>query len=678
MEEVPRIAGHIPPLASYPDSHTRTRLPAAEWEQYLDSWLFSIEFRLRLPDKDLVKINLSPTASGVDFLISFFRSTRDQGVASLKAHKERLLLKRAYMLLRRLLLGSEVPAQYEAEGLLDLVCLASSLYGSVADWKATLDSLWKWNKTQMTNALEGWKKNASATLAVQPDSASVLDDIRPLNALLRVSPHAGLVLMTGSDYLETLMEAYGALQATPATGDSQRGLTEHIFYCLRSLMSDGSRHSSLLLDHLYHLKSGAEQLTKSKPHQATLCSSLVCNTSFLRHLAADDSVASGKRGQDLISALTSYRQNTAHLHPPAVPRKRKVAKGKGKADPHGEMHVHKASQVSEVHDLFPDLSTRYILKLLDHFHDNVQDTIAALLEPESLPPDLRDPGSLDGPLADIDGPVHDLAPHPTPPLLPQRKNVFDGDDFDKLRISSTRLHQGRKHITVNDSGTKDTHAQRKAAIMAALAAFDSDDDERDDSYDVADVGGTVDSTLDTDNRPRPERGLDQNAHEESLFRAWKSNPELFTRDSKTRASNIRQDLKRETGMSDEQIEGWAIMLKKDARLQDRLEKKYSTSQSFGGNQTALATTRWQGDTPEDSEDGDGAGSGGRRTGQAQIRGNRTWGRGRGGNTTGPSSDASTQAARRRKEQGRGRGGANHGRREGRARKVGRGMAGPAG
>jgi activating signal cointegrator complex subunit 2 len=460
-------------------------------------------------------------------------------------------------------------------------------------------------------------------------------------------------------------------------------------------MSDGTAHGSLLLDHLYFLKSEAEKKTKGKPTQATLCSSLVCTTSFLKHLAADGSITSGKRGQDLLDALTAYRQNTAHLHPPAMPRRRKVAKGKGKAsngNTHEEMHVHQASQVSQVHDLFPDLPNHYILRLLDHFHDDTEAAIAALLEPASLPADLREPGPSDGlPTADLDGPTHDLAPHATPPLPPQRpprKNVFDGDDFDNLRVPASRLHRGRKEVTIDDAGGEDERTRRKAAIMTALAAFDSDDDERDDTYDVADVGGTVDSTLDTDRRPRPP--LDQTRHEESLFRAWKGNQELFARDSKTRSSKVRQDLKRETGMSDEQLEGWAIVLQRDPKLQDRLEGKSSHAPTFRGNQPALAPTRWQGDgggTPDDSEEGEAhqGPSSGRRTGPAQIRGDRSWGGrgdgrggGRGGGTAGPGSDASTQAARRRKEQGRGRGGANHNRREGRARKIGRGMAGPAG
>lgn len=677
MEQIPGIPGPLPPLAAYPDSKVKASLPPAEWDACLDSWLVSIEVRLRLQDSHFSEFELSQHASGTTFLVSMLSSLRDEGPAALKPQKERLLSKRAYMLLRRLLLVTKVPFDYDDEKVLDLLCLASLHYASIGDWKSTVRTLWKRNHSQLSKALESWKRTAIGRLSSQPEADSLLDQYHRFNAFLKVSPDAGLCLMTGSDYLESLMEAYGILQSTPNSAGTQRALTEHIFYCLRSLMSDGSPHGSLLLDHLYHLKSDADRRTKSKPMQSTLCSSLVCTTSFLRHLTADDLVNSSKRGQALIESLTEYRRNTAHLHPPVGQRKRKVAKGKGRADVQGEIHVHRASQISQVHDLFPDLSSHYIHRLLDHFDDDVEAVIAALLEPGSLPPDLRNPGPSNEPLPDVAGPHHDLAPRSTPPMLPQRKNVFDGDDFDNLRISVDRLHKGREEIRVDQRGTSDEHARRKAAIMAALAAFDSDDDERDDTYDVSDVGGTVDSTIDTDSRPRPESGPAQNPFEEILYRAWKDNQELFSRDSKTRVSRVRQDLKRETGMSDEQIEGWAIMLKKDPKRQDQLEKKYSASHTFRGNQqAALAPTRWQGDAPEESEVGEGGPAGRNGQGQGSERGARSSGRGGGGSAGGPSGEAATQAARRRKEQGRGRGGANHGRREGRARKMGRGMAAP--
>jgi activating signal cointegrator complex subunit 2 len=341
------------------------------------------------------------------------------------------------------------------------------------------------------------------------------------------------------------------------------------------------------------------------------------------------------------------------------------------------MHIHKASQISQVHDLFPDLLPGYVVRLLEHFSDDVETVIAALLEPENLPDDLQNQNlEHDEQYPSMDDPP-DLAPRSTPPLLPQRKNIFDGDEFDRLHISSDKLHKGRKEI-VDQPQSLNEQSRSKAAILAALAAFDADDDERDDTYDVGDVGGAVDNTLDSDERRNVQSG---DKHEETLFRAWKANPEIFSRDSKTRISTTRRQLNEEVGMTNEQIEGWAIMMTKDPKMADRLQQKYSIDRTFRGTQRVIQSTKWQDSgSPSDSQDeGSNTPSDGRRVGQAGIRGPRIWNRGGGrggGSTAGPGNPEATQLARKRKEQGRGRGGA-HNRRDGRAKKIGRGMAGPS-
>lgn len=133
-------------------------------------------------------------------------------------------------------------------------------------------------------------------------------------------------------------------------------------------------------------------------------------------------------------------------------------------------------------------------------------------------------------------------PRSNPHLLPSRRNIYDNDEFDQLAVDSSRLHIGRK----NASHTADTilsdrsTAPNRAAIISALAAFDSDDDERDDTYDAEDVGGTVDSARPGADEVDADLG-DKN--EETLFRAYSIDAKVFERDSVTRRSNARQALK---------------------------------------------------------------------------------------------------------------------------------------
>ena len=116
-------------------------------------------------------------------------------------------------------------------------------------------------------------------------------------------------------------------------------------------------------------------------------------------------------------------------------------------------------------------------------------------------------------------------------------------------------------------------------------------------------------------------------------------------------------------MTDEAIEGWALMLERTPQLKRRLEAKYST---FSGAQIELPSTHWRaaGSGGEDTDPEVGGSRGGR--GGARGRGR---GRGRGGNVAGQAGDESTEAARRRKEANKSSR-ANHNRRDQRAKKMG--------
>ena len=681
MEQVPGILDTFPPLADYPTASVRSTLPPAEWQACLDSWLFSLEYRLRMRDEHFSK--LPSTLIGTQFLVSFCRNPQATGQAAVGS-KEAQLHRRAYLLLKRLLLATNSVEAWGPEILMDRLLLADEAFHRISDWQRTVTALKKRQKSHFSTAIEVWKSTTQRGLEALHVDSEVIVGMGRMNSLIRIQPDVGLALMTGSDYLESIITAYSK-NDLPSQGSLsfKHTLTGHLYHGLRSLMSDQTRHISLLLDHLYLLRAESNRMNKtSKTQEETVLSSLVCTTAFLRHLTRDVAVSETKRGQGQIDGLSAYRDQSKHLHHLPPIRKHESRKAKGRANDDLDIHVHKAAQISQVHDLFPSFSNAYIVKLLDHFEDDVEQVIAALLEPDTLPENLREPDANATVAAELIGPDAGLAPRSTPPLQPERKNAFDHDAFDRLSISSKKLHKGRKEISLDEPSTKDEHARSKAAIMAALAAFDSDDDERDDTYDVADVGGSVDQSVDTDTRPRGERPQEQNQnpHEETLFRAWRTSAQLFARDSKTRISTPRQDLKRQTAMSDEQIEGWAIVLSRDTALQDRLQRKYSDLAFRPRNQRHLEQTKWREDSSRDvsadetdRQEHDQANDG-RRMGQAQIRGSRNWGRGRGGSTSGPTSDAATQAARRRKEQGRGRGAA-HNRREGRAKKMGRGMPG---
>jgi len=642
----------LPPLLKFPPRTIQGQLPPEEWEACLEIWVSSVQLRLGLSDDQLSKS--APQTTTIPFLLSYFLNhTPTASVTS--GNKESRLHKDCYLLLKKLLLTPTV--QVQAETYFELLVGGSSAYTPLIAWKKVLKLAWTSQK-QARKAIE----SAKIALAISSEPRSQTIWLQKISTLTKSLPATATVTVASADYVDTVTDLFNT--GIPALA---RAVTENIFYSFIALLEN--KHITILTDNIYHLKSEADRLRKSKPESTTLLSSLLCTTSFLRHFSSNSEVATHK--QSLVDQLDSYRRDTLHLHP--LPAKQRRKKGKQRAPNDDGMHMHTAAQISQIQELFPDLSTGYILKALDYYSNNVEQVVGALLEPASLPQELQDQNVSDhGRHHEVNRP--DLAPRSTPPLLPERKGVFDNDEFDRLDIKEKQIWRGKRDQATTGPTTGDEHAKSKAAIMSALAAFDSDDDERDDTYDVADVGGAVDNTVDTDERRQP----DTDAHEATLFKAWKENPELFARDSKTRASNTRQQLKRETGMGDEQIEGWAIMLNKDKKMQDRLQDKHLSARAFGGQQHALKPTRWQASVStenSENETGPEKSNDDRRMGQAGIRGHRSFGRGKGrggGSTAGPPDDAATLAARRRKEQGRGRGGANN-RRDARAKKVGRGM-----
>lgn len=219
-----------------------------------------------------------------------------------------------------------------------------------------------------------------------------------------------------------------------------------------------------------------------------------------------------------------------------------------------------------------------------------------------------------------------------------------------------RLGRANPSQTADSLLSAPPSSKAKAAILSALAAIDADDDERDDTYDFQDVGGTVDPAV----YGSYERDIDlRDDNEEALFAAYKQNSDAFNRDADTRRSRSRFTLKSETGMTDEEIEGWATMITRDPRRLRRLETRFSVLDA-GGSQRELVPTSWRNPetaTEDDSgaEDG-GGGSGNARGGVARGRGRGDGGRGGGGRGRG-------------KERG---GRANHNRRNQRAKKMSRG------
>jgi activating signal cointegrator complex subunit 2 len=684
---------NFPGMASVPLPAVQSSIPSNDWETVLDAWITLLEIRLNTPDNKFSDA-ASDDISGVSFLNSFYQQAAAGSPGLQHGPKGRTLRKLCFLATRRYILGLESPPELliSWQFLGNLCCC----YPSSSVLKTTLSITWDRHGDKISSSMEQAKaliiKNLSS--GVSPHGAITFAELRCLTILASVLPPCGQILMAGSDYLDIMTETY---QKQSSRGDTHKILTANIYVGMVSLLKEPSPNLSLLLDQLFSLKASAGVGTPKMKKEATLLSDLVCSSDLLQRLENFLLVHPQKRGQDLLTSLRAYQTETKFLHN-RYQRRRKTEKGKqpssGPQIPE-EIHAHKMSLVSQVQDLFPDLGSAFVVRLLDVYNDNPETVVAHLLD-DSLPTELQlldkteqlpQPHSTNEHQNQHDN----LAPHPTPPLdpIPTRKNIFDSDiDIASLDISDKskgKIHFGR----ADQDQTADTvladrsqHTTNKAAILSALAAFDSDDDERDDTYDVGDVGGTIDAAAtSTSDADAVTKRLADDQLDMILYRAYKANPALFGRDAATRRSQPRASLKRETNMTDEAVEGWAVMLARDpkrmARFADRVAVEAGGSDGGALNQPELQSTSYrrpQAGSDDDSTEAEGSagrGRGGGRGGRGFGRGR---GRGRGGSggaAAGGAGDSSSPAAHQRKEQNKASR-ANHNRRQQRAKKIARG------
>jgi len=161
------------------------------------------------------------------------------------------------------------------------------------------------------------------------------------------------------------------------------------------------------------------------------------------------------------------------------------------------------SMVSAVRDLLPELGSGFVELCLEEFGYDVEKVVNALLE-NKLPTNLH---GVDWSLEnahDTSAGVNDNSAS----LLSQRRNVYDGDEFDvftRSDIDLDRVHQGKRDKNNIDDVTSagldpEVRAHCAAYAMQPVVVNDDEsdvweyDDEYDDTYDSNVVGaGDADS-----------------------------------------------------------------------------------------------------------------------------------------------------------------------------------------
>ncbi|OJT07568.1 CUE domain-containing protein 3 [Trametes pubescens] len=339
--------------------------------------------------------------------------------------------------------------------------------------------------------------------------------------------------------------------------------------------------------------------------------------------------------------------------------------------------------VAQVLDLFPDQDPGYVRYLLSHndypYRGDAERLIGALLEGTA-------PSQADVEAARAgEGAGARAVEKPSAPveyaLTSERRNVFDDEAMDLSKVKIGK-NGDDAHTVLQDRSFIE---QMKADILRRAEEISDDSDEEDD-MDVRAMGGggkgkglaaaldddeledaDVVKVRDGDASDDEEEDDDDDAEdaveaprtpEAILELAYIRDAKLFDRDGQARRSKARADLKAQTGMTDEQIEGWRIMLERDPKKKERVLAKHE----FSGNKPLASPP----DGGQSSANSRGGGQGQRGRGRGRGRG----GRGRGGGGGGGGKEGGEGADRAWKDKNKASRG-NHNRKRGHDKKMAR-------
>ena len=381
----------LPRLAPFPEAAWREHIVPEEWEACLDAWIMLVEAHQLLPPTDFLRIS-AKDASVSAFLVSYMsESALSSDLTSFGSPQKWTKLRtHCYFLSVRLLRLDHPPDLLLTWEVLSDLC---KVYGKTSSVKL-LASIWERPQRSLEKSLAALKTNLIEELGsgIKGEPKELEKKLKRLNLLLHSSANTATYFMNGTDFLDGLVSCY-KLMNPPL----RKTIISTTYLSLIGLTEGANPKASLLTDQLYALKAAADA-HKAGPYNIndSLVAELVTVTPILKQIQGrigSDGTGAG-RVKSIISFLEEFRKPGGGRVKRLV--ERKIGKGKGVASEHDdnghgsgtETHVHQMSLITQVQDLFPDLGSGFVMKLLDEYGENAELVISHLLE-GSLPTHLQ-------------------------------------------------------------------------------------------------------------------------------------------------------------------------------------------------------------------------------------------------------------------------------------------------
>lgn len=369
----------LPPFASFPPANVRSEIPPEEWQGCLESWVLLAQGNLLLSSEEF-SLQITKDPSIVEFLVSYIGENAASNENSTnRSESAKRLRRESFLLLHRILMEVKpVPT-----ALLEWASLGdfAVIYHNSKSLVELLESVWDRENLENNTSMQKSKAYIIQLIEKDVDKGTPKESpdlelaLRRAACLLKVSYQYGQFLILGSDFLDSLSTAYGNASSYFQTRAETIGCL-----CLSSLMDSRRPKFSTLIDYVYELYKAS--------HHESLCKGIISNTPLLSRMREQLKDPEKERAKKLMADLSEFES----------PKKkivwRSMDKGKGRAEDeygHGaleNLHAHKLSLVSQIQDLFPDLGSGFLVRLLDEYDEDVEQVTAHLLD-DSLPSHLK-------------------------------------------------------------------------------------------------------------------------------------------------------------------------------------------------------------------------------------------------------------------------------------------------
>ncbi|KAI5793699.1 hypothetical protein DFH27DRAFT_140558 [Peziza echinospora] len=553
------------PVAPYPPASVRKTIPADQWATILSTYTALLQYHLSLPPADFQSTSATDTRL-IAFLTAYIHEL--SLAPSPPTPAESALRKLSFQLIHRLLSPPDDATTPPPDQLLNgafLLDLANAFPRSQS-LRTLFSTLTTTHPTLLTTSLTTLKTSvvlpkitppppsqARAVSAFDITDAQAL--LRRISILLLLLPYAGETFLAGSDYLDALADLHERYAASRAT------VLRAAYSAFAGVLRVPEKQNySLLLDTLYEWAAHA-----NGTHKHAFLTALVCETPLLRRLRTSleemdpETAGAGKVKlmDGLISKLQKYTPRAdGRVRRPLNRSKKDKGKGKGKSlDPSFDVD----QAVAQVLEFLPTIPPAAIIDVLHEFSGDVQSVIQHFLEGGNTPAQEAQqkqwPSLPPSTTTTTTTTTTATTTTPLPKWATSRKNIHDATPLPSLATPST-LHLGKKNPSLtadtllSPPTNSTTHTQKKLAIYAALSTilYNPDDDERDDTYDVEDVGGAIDAGEETPSSGGGVRKINAppqpptvTKEEEYLYALYTTDPTLFARDAETRRSKMRAE-----------------------------------------------------------------------------------------------------------------------------------------